>query len=120
MPAVRCNAGMKGALISAGHSSIGAEFTLKRELLHCWKVMLFASDFAVILGGHLEQFQMSICGRRNTVAIFAPSGDDFVAYVLSMFASALDVAHIAEYDNRRAGLKYYCVRGINPQLVVCA
>jgi hypothetical protein len=33
---------------------IGAKFTLKREFLHGWKVVLFAPYFAIVLGGHLN------------------------------------------------------------------
>ena len=40
---------------------------LKRKLLHGRKVMLFASHFAIVLGRHLEQFQMAICGRKTTL-----------------------------------------------------
>jgi hypothetical protein len=39
----------------------------KRELLRGWEVVLFTSYFAVVLGGHLEQFQMAICGCEPTL-----------------------------------------------------
>lgn len=39
-------------------------YSLKRKLLHSWEVVLFAPDFAVVLGGHLEQLQMTICGGK--------------------------------------------------------
>ena len=29
--------------------------------------MLFAPDFAIVLGGHLEQFQMPICGNHSAL-----------------------------------------------------
>jgi hypothetical protein len=35
-------------------TSRGAKFTLKRKLLHGWKVVLFAPYFAIVLSGHLE------------------------------------------------------------------
>jgi hypothetical protein len=44
-----------------------AEFPLKRELLHGWKVVLFVPDSAVVLSGHLEQFQMPICGGQSAL-----------------------------------------------------
>lgn len=41
--------------------------TLKREKLHRWEVVLFPPYFAVVLYGHLEQFEMSVRGRESAV-----------------------------------------------------
>ena len=37
---------------------------LDRQLLHSWEVMLFAADFAVIHGRHLEPFEAAVGGEE--------------------------------------------------------
>ena len=37
---------------------------LDRQLLASWEVMLFAADFAVIQGRHLEQFEAAVGGEE--------------------------------------------------------
>jgi hypothetical protein len=43
--------------------------SLERELLYGWEVVLFAPHFAIVFGGHLEQFQMAV--RRHTPTLIA-------------------------------------------------
>src|ERR1700733_2408296 len=45
----------------------GQENSLERELLYGREVVLFAPHFAIVFSGHLEQFQMAICGRSPTL-----------------------------------------------------